>query len=70
MERLIEVNLHGRYIFSVSEIVDAFQLDEDVSAIELLEYAEELINNLPSETVLGQAIVESSFLYDYEEAGA
>jgi hypothetical protein len=66
-KRLIEVVFSGQYVFSEDEIVDAFQLEGEVSSTDLLEYAEQLIDNLPSETIIGGAYIEANFLYDYDE---
>lgn len=68
IKRLIEVVFSGQYVFSEDEIIEAFQLEGDVSSTDLLEYAEQLIDNLPSETIIGGAYIEANFLYDYEEA--
>ena len=69
-KRLIEVVFSGQYVFSEDEIIEAFQLDDDVSSTDLLEYAEQLIDNLPSETIIGGAYIEANFLYDYDEVTA
>lgn len=66
-KRLIEVVFSGHYVFSEDEIIEAFQLEGDVCSQDLLEYAEQLIDNLDSETLIKQAYVEANFLYDYEE---
>lgn len=69
-KRLIEVVFSGQYVFSEDEIKEAFQLDDDVSSTDLLEYAEQLIDDLPSETIIGGAYIEANFLYDYDEVNA
>lgn len=70
MERLIEVTIAGRHIFSESEIKDAFALGDEASADELLEHAEELVRNLDTDTVVDLAHIETNFLYDYYNEGA
>lgn len=69
-KRLIEVVFSGQYVFSEDEIIDAFQLEGDVSSSDLLEYAEQLIDNLESEMLIKQAYIEANFLYDYDEVNA
>ena len=68
MDRLIEVTVTGRHVFSESEIIDAFDLKHPTS-IELLDYAEELIRNLDSDMIVDMAHIDRAFLYDYEEKG-
>ena len=65
-KRLIEVVFSGHYVFSEDEIIEAFSLDDHPTNIDLLEYAEMLIDNLDSETLIKQAYIEANFLYDYE----
>lgn len=72
MERLIEVTITGRHVFSESEIVDAFGLEDLPTSIELLDYelldyAEELIGNLDANMLIDLSHVEANFLYDYDE---
>jgi uncharacterized protein YktB (UPF0637 family) len=69
-KRLIEVVFSGQYVFSEDEVREAFQLDDDVSPTDLLEYAEQLIDNLESEMLIKQAYIEANFLYDYDEVNA
>jgi hypothetical protein len=69
MDRLIEVVVSGRHVFSEAEIIDAYALEHQPTNSELLEYAEMLINELDSETLIHENLmdVKANFLYDYEE---
>ena len=61
MSRPIEVSFSGVWELSEDEVREAFQVEGELSNNELLELAEQLIDNLDSETLIAGAYIEAVF---------
>jgi hypothetical protein len=61
MGRPIEVSFSGVWELSEEDVREAFQVDNELTNNELLELAEQLIDNLDSETLIKSAYIEAVF---------